>query len=380
MTSSTSSYHKLCLPKLALTADGLPEPGCDQLFSYVPLVLIFLSQFVLGIGNTLYYSLGQSYLDDNTKKTNTPIMLGFAFSIRMVGPMLGFFLSFLALNLYIDPSMTPVISRNDPRWMGAWWLGWIILGIAMILFAVLVGLFPRDLPKRKSKKEEILDKPVLENGQYDEGSEALMTEEKKKMNGDFQQMEEEPPVVKIKPKMKDFPAALRRLITNKLLMFNIFSAVFYILGMGGFMTFMSKYIEVQFNKNKADSTILAGPLNLLGMVAGLLASGYYISKRKPSSSKLLFWNVFIGVLYMFGQISYMFLSCSDDKMPMPVNGKFNLAEDCNGNCACDNVPYNPVCDEATGRTFFSACHAGCQSWDGSGQVRKYFVFLVKFEE
>lgn len=68
------------------------ESECDALLSIVPLILIFLSQFVLGIGNTLYYSLGQTYLDDNTKKTNTPLMLAVAMSLRMIGPIVGFFL------------------------------------------------------------------------------------------------------------------------------------------------------------------------------------------------------------------------------------------------------------------------------------------------
>lgn len=88
---------------------------CDEngeVFSYVPLVLIFMSQFVLGIGNTLYYSLGQSYLDDNTKQRNTPLMLGYAFSMRMFGPMLGFGLSYFVLNIYIDPRYTPIITRD----------------------------------------------------------------------------------------------------------------------------------------------------------------------------------------------------------------------------------------------------------------------------
>jgi len=31
---------------------------------------------VLGIGSTLYYALGQPYLDDNVKKTRTPMLLG----------------------------------------------------------------------------------------------------------------------------------------------------------------------------------------------------------------------------------------------------------------------------------------------------------------
>lgn len=351
---SPNSYHKLCLA----TAND-QEETCDQLFSYVPLVLIFLSQFILGIGNTLYYSLGQSYLDDNTKKTNTPKMLGFAFSIRMVGPMLGFVLSYIFLNIYIDPTMTPVITSKDPRWMGAWWMGWIVLGVSMIVFAFMIGLFPRDLPK-KSK-----DKSLAENDrEKDDGAEGLMADiNLTEKNG--QELDEP---IKVKSQLKDFPTALRRLVTNKLLMFNILAGVFYILGMGGFMTFMSKYIEVQFNKNKADSTIVAGPLNLFGMVLGLLGSGYYISKRKPATSKLLMWNVLIGALYMGGQVSYMFLSCSDDQTPMPVNGKFNLSSDCNFNCHCDKVPYNPVCDQSTGQTFFSACHAGCSSWDASGQV------------
>jgi uncharacterized membrane protein SpoIIM required for sporulation len=48
----------------------------DDMASILPLVLIFLSQFVLGIGSTLYYALGQPYLDDNVKKTQTPMLLG----------------------------------------------------------------------------------------------------------------------------------------------------------------------------------------------------------------------------------------------------------------------------------------------------------------
>jgi len=44
--------------------------------SYLPRLLVFISQFILGIGTTLYYGLGQTYLDDNTKKKNTPMLLG----------------------------------------------------------------------------------------------------------------------------------------------------------------------------------------------------------------------------------------------------------------------------------------------------------------
>jgi hypothetical protein len=49
---------------------------CEEIASMMPLVLVFLSQFVLGVGSTLYYALGQPYLDDNVQKTQTPMLLG----------------------------------------------------------------------------------------------------------------------------------------------------------------------------------------------------------------------------------------------------------------------------------------------------------------
>lgn len=131
-----------------------PIDDCNEVFEYLPLILIFLSQFVLGIGNTLYYSLGQSYLDDNTHQRNTPLMLAYAFSMRMFGPVIGFALAYFTLTIYIDPTLTPIISKDDPRWLGAWWLGWILLGALMFLFAGFIGMFPKHLPKKKKVQSD----------------------------------------------------------------------------------------------------------------------------------------------------------------------------------------------------------------------------------
>lgn len=35
--------------------------------------------------------------------------------------------------------------------LGAWWLGWIILGVVTLLFAGLIGLFPMHLPKKHKR-------------------------------------------------------------------------------------------------------------------------------------------------------------------------------------------------------------------------------------
>jgi Organic Anion Transporter Polypeptide (OATP) family len=41
----------------------------------------------------------------------------------MVGPTLGYLIASYALEIYVDPFLTPVINSKDQRWIGAWWLG-----------------------------------------------------------------------------------------------------------------------------------------------------------------------------------------------------------------------------------------------------------------
>ncbi|XP_053691720.1 solute carrier organic anion transporter family member 74D [Sabethes cyaneus] len=364
LTTIVKSTNRLCL-------SAFTPKECHDIISVVPLILIFMSQFVLGIGNTLYYSLGQTYLDDNTKKTNTPLMLAYASSLRTFGPVVGFALGYFALKIYIDPSKTPVIDSSDPRWLGAWWLGWIILGAAMLVFAALIGLFPKELPKNKPteiKRPKSNMPVVLMNDAEAFGREKNpLSRAKDHTNHTIPNGTDEvvAPLVEF-PQLKDFPKALMRLLKNKLLMFNIISGIFYILGSSGYITFLSKYIEVQFHKSTANATVITGPITLFGMVAGFLISGIVISKKKPSPKILLFWNVIVGIGYMCGQFSYLFLTCPDGNMPL-VQGRLNLSTACNSHCHCDGIPYSPICQEETGITFFSACHAGCDMWNATGK-------------
>lgn len=62
---------------MGLCSEERTEKECEEGdYSIIPPLLVFLSQFILGIGTTLSHSLGQPYIDDNTKKTNTPMLLG----------------------------------------------------------------------------------------------------------------------------------------------------------------------------------------------------------------------------------------------------------------------------------------------------------------
>lgn len=119
-----------------------------------------------------------------------------------------------------------------------------------MLFSFLIRMFPRQIEKKRSKQL-----PRISN-------EAEPLNEK---DGELSCCKVESLVTSDSlPKLKDFPKALMRLLKNKILIFNITSTTFYILGSTGYILFLSKYIEVQFNKSPSDATILTGPVTAIG--------------------------------------------------------------------------------------------------------------------
>lgn len=43
--------------------------------SFAPQIILFLAQFIAGIGGSLYFTLGVAYMDDNIKKSKTPALV-----------------------------------------------------------------------------------------------------------------------------------------------------------------------------------------------------------------------------------------------------------------------------------------------------------------
>lgn len=346
----------------------------DGEFTYVPALLVFLSQFVLGIGTTLYYALGQTYIDDNTKKKNTPMLLGLSLSLRTVGPALAFVLGYACLSLYIDPRLTPVIDKKDPRWLGAWWIGWLLLGTVMLLFAFLMAMFPKRLSKTKINKVGV-EQGVETECKADEIIPTKKTdkEEKAISNGIADQQDNKQPdkfqLVDTEddhaPTFKEFPAALKRLLKNKLLMFNIVAAVFYILGGSAYITFITKYLEIQFYHSAAGASVAIGPTAIIAMTFGFLVSGCVISRFKPRPTYVLGWNVLVGFSFVIGEIMFIFLKCDDGSLVGYKHGSESLGiiNECNRDCNCEDLKYSPVCLVENQLTFYSACHAGCKEAD-----------------
>lgn len=80
-----------------------------------PQIIFFTAKFLSGIGGSLLFTLGVSYMDDNIQKSKTPALISVTYFIRMLGPALGYGLASITLKFYISPTLTPTISTKDPR-------------------------------------------------------------------------------------------------------------------------------------------------------------------------------------------------------------------------------------------------------------------------
>lgn len=312
-------------------------------FSSAPPAIFFVSFLVIGVGTSVYHTLGVSYLDDNVRKNKTPFLLAIWQCIRMLGPTVGFLYGSYALQMYVVPSVHPTITSDDPRWIGAWWHGWVPFGVIGLLLALVVVLFPKQLPRAAQREMAAIA-----------AGETVITTKERSFN--------------------DFKMVLSRLTKNKVLLFNSFSTVFFVFGYIGSWTFMPKYMETQFRQSASTSSLITGSVGISFSAMGIIVSGAVMSKFKPRCRYLAAWNVIVEALDAIVHLCYGFLTCSVEDLHGEMNPdkSWNLTADCNTDCHCGpNVKYSPICAVDGSNSFFSACHAGCTSVEMINGTKMY---------
>ncbi|KAH8021919.1 hypothetical protein HPB51_018768 [Rhipicephalus microplus] len=115
--------------------------------------ILFIANFFNGFGGAGFYISGTTYTDDNAKKTDSIVYFSFVFSLRFLGPMLGYVMASVCLRIYESPFETPSITPKHPKWIGAWWLGFILWGISLFIISLPMSLFPKHI-KRQSQSPE----------------------------------------------------------------------------------------------------------------------------------------------------------------------------------------------------------------------------------
>lgn len=173
-----------------------------------------------------------------------PHIPGISHFMKMLGPALGLSLASLCLKIFIEPSKTPLITSHDPRWIGAWWIGMLVLGVLCTLTAFLISLFPKRMPRYVAKLE--FQKLQERNGKE--------PEEKVKLCEDkLKDVDHEESVRVVKSSWADFGRTMLRILKNKIFMLNLFGTVLYFFGCFPYWLFLSKYIEVQYRASASEA-------------------------------------------------------------------------------------------------------------------------------
>ena len=113
--------------------------------------------------------------------------------------------------------------------------------------------------------------------------------------------------------------ALKRTLTNPLLMFFIVAHTFRYNGLGGFLMFKSKYIESQYRQSSSSASFLTGFSSFMPMAIGIMCGGCVISYLKPRP-RIIFILVFLAEsISIFSIGSGLFLGCDHN----PISGAYN---------------------------------------------------------
>ena len=241
--------------------------------------------------------------------------------------------------MYVVPGGEGSLQEGESGWLGAWWLGFIVISIVTLIFAPLLALFPERLPT-------------------EEDTEAKRLEQKK---------------IEVPQSPRDYVMETfncgKRLLKNKVYVFNSLSTIAFLFGVVGFGTFVPKYFEYHFRRSTSSSGSSGGMSKALGSVVGILISGAVLTKFRFRSRVVAAWNVVLSAGGVGFFIIMSFIACprleisglaSSPVSPAVVSVSLpSTLASCQSSCQCSQSAFSPTCSSDGVSVFFSPCHAGC---------------------
>ncbi|KAM6096096.1 PREDICTED: solute carrier organic anion transporter family member 1C1-like [Chlamydotis macqueenii] len=339
------------------------QSGCEKEPSSYMWIYILLGNMLRGIGETPITPLGISYLDDFAKEEDVPVYVACLHTIAMLGPMFGFLLGSLCAKLYVDIGFVDLgsitITPQDSRWVGAWWLGFLISGVTSFLAAIPFFFLPKHLKKRKEANNDKTSHGLLENtGAISKKLTPTKTKQRKWS------------II-----LKDFCSSLKKVLSNPMYFTLLCCSLLQFSGFIGFLTYKPKYMEQQYGQSTSKSNFLIGLTSLPPVSIGIFLGGFIMRKYKMSiigATKFAFTMSFLAYIIT---LLHFFVGCENhvvagitvsyEGKPTPYHENAIFSE-CNSDCKCASNVWDPVCGD-NGLTYVSACLAGCTTSVGHGK-------------
>uniref|UniRef100_A0A673IWZ4 Solute carrier organic anion transporter family member n=2 Tax=Sinocyclocheilus rhinocerous TaxID=307959 RepID=A0A673IWZ4_9TELE len=313
-------------------------------------VIVLFGNILRGIGEASIGPLGMSFIDDYARPENSAFYIGCLHTLGVIGPIFGYSLGSLCASLFVDIGLvnqeSVTITPQDSRWVGAWWLGYVVSGLLTLLAALPLWFLPRALPENPQTSK--LDHPSSQHKH----------------------------TLSITEIAKDFGPSLKRLLTNGIYLLYL---VYSVLAFNAFtivITYTPKYLEQQFGQSASKTNFLIGVTSIPSVALGMFLSGWIMKRFKLSllgSTRLMFFS---SVTSLVCTIPYFALSCENIDVAgvtVPYQGSIEVQDisrglltSCNTDCGCPDFQWDPVCGQ-NGVTYISPCHAGCNSTRGAEQ-------------
>uniref|UniRef100_A0A665X872 Solute carrier organic anion transporter family member n=1 Tax=Echeneis naucrates TaxID=173247 RepID=A0A665X872_ECHNA len=335
---------------------GGPDAACVKDSGSNMWIYVFLGNALRGIGETPVTPLGISYIDDFAKAENSPFYIACLQTITLLGPMFGFLLGSYCAKLYVDVGYvdmeTVTITPKDARWVGAWWMGFLVSSALLLISSIPFWFLPRSLPKQGADEDQ--PAPAA--------------------HFSFCSCLTASPFSGFLPSLKRLlgTPAYFLLLCGSILKFNSFIGLF---------TFKAKYMEQQFGQSASRANFLIGVLNLPAVAVGIFLGGLLMKRYKlsvVSGAQLSFGTSFMAYLLLLLQFGTKCDNIPVAGLTISYNGKeiekvFHISYDretlfseCNRDCSCSAEEWDPVCSDS-GITYISPCMAGCLSSSGFGK-------------
>ncbi|XP_008850556.1 solute carrier organic anion transporter family member 3A1 isoform X2 [Nannospalax galili] len=331
-------------------------------------LLLIGAQVLLGIGATPVQPLGVSYIDDHVRRKDSSLYIGILFTMLVFGPACGFILGSLCTKIYVDAVFIDTsnldITPDDPRWIGAWWGGFLLCGALLFFSSLLMFGFPQSLPPHSDPAMES-EQAMLPEREY---------ERPKPSNGVLRHPLEPDSSASCFQQLRVIPKVTKHLLSNPVFTCIVLAACMEIAVVAGFAAFLGKYLEQQFNLTTSSANQLLGMTAIPCACLGIFLGGLLVKKLSLSALGAIRMAMLVNLVSTACYVSFLFLGCDTGPVAgVTVRYGNNSARGsaldpyspCNNNCECQTDSFTPVCG-ADGITYLSACFAGCNSTNLTG--------------
>eukprot|EP00300_Choanocystis_sp_HF-7_P015099 c18934_g1_i4.p1 GENE.c18934_g1_i4~~c18934_g1_i4.p1 ORF type:complete len:716 (+),score=135.27 c18934_g1_i4:86-2149(+) len=369
--------------------------------------LFILAQTLIGIGACMIFTIGPVYLADASSPTIYPVYLGIFFGSAAVGPALGFIGSGQALNVYVDPGSSTSLTPEDTRWVGGWWIPFVVCAGFAYSVALLLCCFPRSMhfdraysptghrhsqihnahpaDMTRTSTTPIALLPTITGTDTDnilEAEPVVMVQPLRPSDTRHTVSSDEQSSTVLKPSkdssldtssksLTDDPepsgglfAALRRVMCNPVFVYMTLAQSSETFMVSAYSAFMAKFLQTQFRLTSSLAAVTTGLIVIPGAAGGIILGGYLVKRLNLTFVSTAKFCVVCSIL------STVFTSCTlvgcnilpvaGVNSPYAPTQRVDLFDTCNEVCGCESQGFEPVCG-ANSVTYFNPCFAGCLS-------------------